>query len=227
VVAGPTTADDRGVIPPRVIEVYADVTCPFAHVGLRRLVEARARRRATEPVIRVRAWPLELVNGTPLTADALAPKIRALRACTNDEPRFAAFGADNSHPFPTTSLPALAAEAAAYRIDDRTGERFALAIRHALFERGQDVGDVDVVAAICREHGTPVPDGSDAAAVLEDLRRGVARGVRGSPHFFVGDVDAFCPALRIRHVGDAYEIDLDVERFAAFEGAIFGPAAAA
>jgi predicted DsbA family dithiol-disulfide isomerase len=51
-----------------VLEVFADVLCPFTHVGLRRLISERARRGRDDVVVRVRAWPLELVNGEPLSA---------------------------------------------------------------------------------------------------------------------------------------------------------------
>ena len=53
------------------IEVWADVWCPFAHIGIRRLVEERDRR-GSEVHLRVRAWPLELVNGRPLDAAFIA-----------------------------------------------------------------------------------------------------------------------------------------------------------
>ncbi len=61
------------------IEVFADIVCPFTHVGLRRLTEARAGRE-TSPAVRVRAWPLELLNGAPLGAELAAREIEALRA---------------------------------------------------------------------------------------------------------------------------------------------------
>src|SRR3954464_13451066 len=54
----------RGRTPVR-IEVFADVACPFTHVGLCRLV-ARRRESNSDAVLWVRAWPLELVNGEPL-----------------------------------------------------------------------------------------------------------------------------------------------------------------
>lgn len=61
----------RGGIPDTV-EVFADLGCPFTHVGLRRLLARRAELARDEPVLLVRAWPLELVNGQPL-APAVAP----------------------------------------------------------------------------------------------------------------------------------------------------------
>lgn len=49
----------------RVVEVFADITCPFTHVGLRRLVRHRESVGRNDVVLRVRAWPLELVNDEP------------------------------------------------------------------------------------------------------------------------------------------------------------------
>ena len=67
----------KGTIVSR-IEVFADVVCPFTHVGLRRLSEAR-RARDMSPPMRVRAWPLEWVNGAPLDTDLAAMEIAAFR----------------------------------------------------------------------------------------------------------------------------------------------------
>ena len=49
-----------------VMEVFADIWCPFAHVGLQTIYEQRARNGRADVAIWVRAWPLELVNGAPL-----------------------------------------------------------------------------------------------------------------------------------------------------------------
>ena len=42
-----------------------------------------------------------------------------------------------------------------------------------------------------------MPDESDRAAVVADWHEGQRRGVLGSPHFFCGDDDVFCPSLDI------------------------------
>jgi hypothetical protein len=52
-------------VPSRLVEVFADVGCPFAHVGLRRFVERRDELGRDDVVLWVRAWPLELVNARP------------------------------------------------------------------------------------------------------------------------------------------------------------------
>ncbi|MFT4616189.1 MAG: hypothetical protein ACKVG5_14010 [Acidimicrobiales bacterium] len=48
------------------VEVFADITCPFTRVGLKRVVEHLAQIDHPIEVI-VRAWPLEWVNGTAPT----------------------------------------------------------------------------------------------------------------------------------------------------------------
>jgi hypothetical protein len=61
-----------------VSEVFADVRCPFTHVGLRRLVEHRNRTGA-DITLWVRAWPLELVNAAPLDDQLIAHEVVELR----------------------------------------------------------------------------------------------------------------------------------------------------
>ena len=55
------------------IEVFADVTCPFTHVGLKQVVRHVAEMREPVDVV-VRAWPLEWVNGVPLDVDPVIVK---------------------------------------------------------------------------------------------------------------------------------------------------------
>ena len=191
------------------IEVFADVRCPFAHVGLQRLT-ARRDRTGAGFVVRPRAWPLELVNAAPLDPVMIAQKVDALRRQVAPD-LFTGFDPER---FPASSLPALAVEAAARTVDPATGERAALLLRHALFEEGRDVSQPAELEAIVRALGLPV-GAADAAmpVVLDDWDEGRRRGVVGSPHFFAGDGQYFCPALQIGHVGTELRIDVDGERF--------------
>lgn len=58
-------------------------------------------------------------------------------------------------------MPALAAEAAAYRHGHDVGERFSLAVRWALFEDGLDVSDDRVLRGIREAQGVPEPTDAD------------------------------------------------------------------
>jgi predicted DsbA family dithiol-disulfide isomerase len=197
------------------IEVFADIVCPFTHVGLRRLLDARPAtgRRMS---VRVRAWPLELVNGTPVAADLAAREIEALRAGVAPH-LFRGFDAAT---FPRTSIPAFGLAAAAYAVDDATGELVSLALRDAVFEEGLDVGDDEVVRAIGRRFAVePLARDAAEAVVRTDWERGKARHVQGSPHFFVGDRDWFCPSLEITHDGSDFEVRISDETMRDFYGA--------
>jgi 2-hydroxychromene-2-carboxylate isomerase len=188
------------------IEVFAEIVCPFTHVALRRLIQARSSARADVPV-RIRAWPLELVNNAPQDADVLAREIEALRADIAPE-LFKGF--DHAR-VPRTSFPAFGLAAVAYEHGgDALGERVSLALRDAVFEDGLDVGDPEVVAVIAERFGIePPPPGYSDVSVRADWHSGVQRHVQGSPHFFVGDRDWFCPGLVIHHQSDEYDVHVD------------------
>ena len=200
-----------------VIEVFADLVCPFTHVGLRRFVEHRTRLAREDVTLLVRAWPLEIVNGQPLDAQATAGKVADLRDQVAPD-LFAGFDASN---FPTTSMPALALAVAANATDARTGERVNLALRDLLFEQGADLTDLDTLSRVAAEHGVTV-DLRDSEAVLADHAEGVERGVIGSPHFFTPDGGFFCPALDIGHDPDGHlAITTDAAGFEAFLASCF------
>jgi 2-hydroxychromene-2-carboxylate isomerase len=148
--------------PGAVIEVFADIWCPFAHVGLRAVEEQRALSGRVDVAIRVRAWPLELVNGTPL--DPLVTKEHADHLREQVVPNlFADLDVDH---FPSSTLDALALANRAYRTDLQVGERMSFALRDALFEEGRDLSDRAVLEDVAVALGVGVPDDSDTAAVL-------------------------------------------------------------
>ena len=194
-----------------VIEVFADVACPFTHVGLRRFVDRRRERNPTA-LLRVRAWPLELVNGEPLPPELVAEEVQALREQVAPD----LFTGFDPTQFPKTSLPAMALAAAAYRHSDRLGERVSLALRHALFEQGLNISDAGILADIADAHHLTPAHTDDTAAPFADWHEGQRRGVQGSPHFFIGDESFFCPTLEITRVGEHLRITTDPTRFEAF-----------
>jgi 2-hydroxychromene-2-carboxylate isomerase len=176
----------------RVIVVFADVGCPFTHVGLCRFVQRRAELRRADVRLHVRAWPLEVVNGAPLDPDFIAEEVDELRRAAATD-LFRGFRTDT---FPATSVPALALASAAYARGGALGEAVSLELRDLVFEQGVDIADPGVLGAVARPHRLDVgPD--DTAAVLADHDEGVRRGVIGSPHFFTPTGSFFCPALDI------------------------------
>ena len=196
-----------------VIEVFADIWCPFAHVGLRALEEQRARAGRSDVAIWVRAWPLELVNGVPLDPAVTKAHAEDLRDQVAPD-LFSHLAVDR---FPTSTLEALALAYRAYRIDLAVGERVSFALRDALFEEGRDISDPVVLEYLARDLGVAMPDESDRAAVLADWHEGRRRGVLGSPHFFCGGTDVFCPTLDItKDPVEGLSVVRDVLRLTAF-----------
>lgn len=175
------------------IEVFADIWCPFTHVGLHAIAAARDAAARADVGIRVRAWPLELVNGHPMDAAAAARNAVALREQVAPD-LFA--HVDVAH-FPMSTLEALALTEAAYGVGIAEGERTAFALRDALFERGLDISAGPALTAIADAVGVPMPTDADRAAVRAAWDEGRERGVIGSPHFFCGTHDVFCPSLEL------------------------------
>ena len=118
------------------IEVFADVRCPFTHVGIRRFLERRDAAGGG-PTLIVRAWPLELVNDAPMDPDKIGEEIDAIR----DQVAPDLFTAFTPARFAATSLPALELAAIAAEQSPELGEALAVELRWAHFEEGRDIGD--------------------------------------------------------------------------------------
>jgi predicted DsbA family dithiol-disulfide isomerase len=190
------------------VEVFADVTCPFAHVALRRFIAERDARGRDDIALRVRAWPLELVNGHAEPPSDVADAVQALRATVAPE----LFRGFDPAGFPSTSLPALAMEAELHAADPVAGERFSMLVRTSLFEDGSDISALAVLA----ELAASPPRGTGEAQVLADWNEGKARNVKGSPHFFVDGARFFCPSMKVDTDGDQLEVEFDEEGFTTF-----------
>lgn len=196
------------------IEVFADACCPFAHVGLRRIREACDAAGRSDIVLHVRAWPLELVNGTPLDGPFIGEECDEIREQVAPD-LFAGFAVES---FPSSSIPAMALSLRAYSVSPEAGQAVSLAVRDALFEQGRDIGDRTVLREIGAAHGVDLPDDptGDEAMVRADWEDGRARGVIGSPHFFVHGENVFCPVLDIQRVDGHLRIRVDEAAVDAF-----------
>jgi predicted DsbA family dithiol-disulfide isomerase len=201
-----------------VIEVFADVGCPFTHVGLRRFVDTRAELGRDDVVLHVRAWPLEIVNGRPLDPHFIAEEVDDIRRQIAPE----LFDGFAEATFPASSLPALTLAAAAYATDLALGERLSLTLRDLLFEQGVDIADVAVLRRVADDHGIDV-DLTDPSRVLAEHTLGVDRSVIGSPHFFTPAGGFFGPALDVhRDAGGHLRITADADGFDRFLAGCFG-----
>lgn len=204
---------------PVLIEVFADVGCPFTHVGLRRFVERRRALGRDDVRLWVRSWPLEVVNGRPLDPAFIAEEVDEIREQAAPD-LFAGF---DETTFPATSMPALCLAVAAYERDPAVGERVSLELRDLLFEHGVDVADPEVLARIAAGHGIEL-DASLPERVLAEHADGSERGVIGSPHFFTPTGGFFCPALDVgRDAQGHLRVHADPAGFDAFLAACFTP----
>ncbi|MFM8529074.1 MAG: DsbA family protein [Ilumatobacteraceae bacterium] len=206
------------------IEVFADIWCPFAHVGLRTVVAERASRGRNDMPLIVRAWPLELVNNAPMNPAKTTDHVHHLREQLVPD-LFANFDPQN---FPHSTLPALALVWRAYRVSNNLGEIASLAVRDELFEHGRNIADPSVLSDLGARLGIPDVDrsgtGSDQRGVLDDWEEGKRRGVIGSPHFFCGELSVFCPSLQItRTEAGGPEIEFDPGKLHAFLDATLSP----
>ena len=78
------------------------------------------------------------------------------------------------------------------------------ALRHALFEEGLEIPCPDVLSDITTSAGVGWLDAPTNERSLTTWQEGAARGVKGSPHFYCGDSDAFCPSLEISKDGTGH-----------------------
>lgn len=198
------------------VEVYADIWCPFTHVGLKRLV-ARREEAGIALQIRARAWPLELVNGAPLDAEFVGEEVEELKS----EVAADLFVGFDEESFPTTTLPALALAESAYEVGQAKGEAMSLSLRDALFERGRDISDPAVLAELAAALDVPPAAAAHEEAVRASWEEGKAREVIGSPHFFTNTGGFFCPALEIKRVDGHLRISMDPPAFEAFVASCF------
>ncbi|MFV1989336.1 MAG: DsbA family protein [Acidimicrobiales bacterium] len=182
-----------------VVEVFADINCPFTHVGLKR-VTAELTKIGSDAQVWVRAWPLEWVNGEPLDAGGVTTKAEALTKYLGVDD----FTGFDPSQWPTSTIPALNLAASGYEVDLDTGLKVSLELRAELFERGRDVGDPEVLSAIAAKHNLPAPSTEASQSIHDDYAEGQRRGVSGSPHFWASGEEFFCPSLDLGHDSEGH-----------------------
>ncbi|HEX2883229.1 MAG TPA: hypothetical protein VHQ42_01525 [Candidatus Limnocylindria bacterium] len=181
-------------VTPGTLQVWSDLGCPWAHVVVWRLWDAR-RRLGLEDRVRFdhRAFPLELFNSEPTPRthiDVEAPVAERLAPRAGWQP----WSASDST-WPATLLPPMEAVQAAKQQSLAASEELDLALRRALYGESRCVSLRHVILEIANE--TDAVDVGQLAAALDDGRaRGavigdwrVAQGdeVRGSAHVFAPD----------------------------------------
>jgi predicted DsbA family dithiol-disulfide isomerase len=197
-------------VAPGTLVVYGDIACPWSHLCVHGLRQARRRLGLDGDVdLDLRSFPLELFNGRPTpkrTLDAEIPVVGALDPSAGWQ-MWQGF----EHEYPVTTMPALEAVQAAKEQGLRASEELGRALRHAFFAESRTVSLIPVIVEVASKC-----DGVDADVVAEALDEGRARsmvmeqkdeaeriGVKGSPHVYAPDgTDVANPGVEKRWEGD-------------------------
>ena len=181
-------------VAPGTIQVWSDIGCPWAHVAVWRLHDAR-RRLHLEDRVRFdhRVFPLELFNSEPTPRNELEPEMPTCQALA---PRagWQAWSAPD-WAWPVTMLLAMEAVQAAKEQSLRVSEELDLGLRRAFWGESRCVSLRHVILEVASQ-----TDGLDLSALAAALDAGRARqaifeqwevaktdAVAGSPHLFLPD----------------------------------------
>ena len=181
-------------VSPGTIVVFSDIGCPWAHVAVWRLHDAR-RRLGLEATVAFdhRAFPLELFNSQPTPRDELAVEWEACAALTPRAGWQAWSAADWA--WPATMLPPMEAVQAAKEQGLAASEQLDRGLRRAFWGESRCVSLRHVILEVAAE--CEAIDLEALAAAMDSGRArpllfeqyGVAQtdAVNGSPHLFVAD----------------------------------------
>ena len=197
-------------VAPKTLVVYADITCPWAHLAVHRLHEER-RSQGLEGELRfdIRSFPLELFNEQPTPKKILDAEISVAGGLEPDA-GWQMWQRPESE-YPTTSLPALEAVQAAKdqsllaseQLDRRLrvgffGESRIISLRHEILDLAGECEAVDVDRL-----AEALDSGSARAAVIEQKEFAESDEIKGSPHVFLADgTDAHNPGIDMEWHGE-------------------------
>jgi predicted DsbA family dithiol-disulfide isomerase len=179
---------------PGTIAIYSDIACPWAHLGVWRLWQARSDLHLEDAVrFDHRPFPLELINGRcPLK-----------RALDSEIPVIAGLGSGagwqvwqaRAEEWPVTMLLALEAVQAAKQQGLAASEELDRALRLALFAESRCISMFQVICDVAEQC-----EAVDQVALAKALQLGTARSslwehekpvedglVQASPHLWLAD----------------------------------------
>jgi predicted DsbA family dithiol-disulfide isomerase len=197
------------LVSPGTLIVYADIGCPWAHVAVHRLHEARARLRLDDQVrFDHRAFALELANERPtpkLTLESEVPVTSGLESDAGWE-----LWQGPAFEYPVSTLLALEAVQAAKEEGLDASERLDRNLRRAFFGESRCISMLHVVLDVAAASDVDVTAlraaleaGTARAAVHEQHRAATDDDVvKGSPHVFApGGMHAHNPGVTMHWDG--------------------------
>lgn len=191
-------APDGPAVAPGVIQVWSDLLCPFAYVGLLRLRRARERLGLNGTVrLEHRTFPLELFNG-PHPRRGTDTEAVGLGQIEPDAEFRVWSAADDLYPH-TVLLAAEAVHAASAQ-DLDAGEALDLALRRAFWTQSRSISHRQVILDVAGELPAGTIDvaalaagldsGRHRASVMADFAVSQTGAVAGSPTFRLADGSA-------------------------------------
>ena len=190
-------------VPPGTIAIWSDLHCPWAHVAVWRLWDARRRLRLEQRVrFDHRIFPLELFNSEPTPYATLAAEIPV---CGSLAPRagWQVWQAPLSD-WPVTTLLPMEAVQAAKEQSLAASEELDRGLRAAFFAQSRCISLRHVIIEVANECETvdvgelvrALDSGSARRRIADDWQAAQREGVRGSPHLFFADgSDAHNPGV--------------------------------
>jgi predicted DsbA family dithiol-disulfide isomerase len=181
-------------VEPGTIVVFSDLGCPWAHVAVWRLHDAR-RRLGLEGKVAFdhRVFPLELFNSQPTPRDELAVEWEACAALTPRAGWQAWSGPDWA--WPGTMLPPMEAVQAAKEQGPAASEQLDRGLRRAFWGESRCVSLRHVILEVAAEcdaidlerMADALDSGRARAALFEQYEVARTDAVNGSPHLFLAD----------------------------------------
>ena len=181
-------------VAPGTIQVWSDLGCPWSHVVVWRLHDARRRLGLEGSVLfDHHAFPLELFNSEPTPRwhiDVEAPVAGTLAPRAGWQP----WSAPDST-WPVTLLPPMEAVQAAKLQSLQASEALDRGLRHALYAESRCISLRHVILEVASETdaldvaalAAALDDGRSRRQLLEDWRVAQTDDVRGSAHLFTPD----------------------------------------
>jgi predicted DsbA family dithiol-disulfide isomerase len=181
-------------IEPGTVVVYSDIGCPWAHIAVWRLHDARRRLRLTDAVhLDHRVFPLELFNSQPTPRDELEAEVDV---CTQIAPlagwqRWSA----PEWAWPVTMLPAMEAVQAAKEQSATASEELDIGLRRAFWAESRCISLRHVILEVASECDSvdlvrladAMDSGRARRAIFEQWEIAKTDTVNGSPHLFLAD----------------------------------------
>ena len=176
------------------IVVYSDIGCPWAHLCVWRLHQARKQLDLDGQVVfDHRAFPLEIFNEQPTPKKTLDAEISVAGAL--DPGAGWQMWQRPEHEYPVTTLPALEAVQAAKEQSLAASEELDRALRVALFAESRTISmrhEILEVAKGCERVDVAlleeaIDEGRARSSVMEQQEEGESDEVKGSPHVFLPD----------------------------------------